>query len=74
MSRSRKKIKIYKDSGRKYNYNKRYRVNVKQQLKVDLVEKELDEIGTLPEQKETTNSYDICDWKFFTDDEKSLRK
>jgi len=55
MSRSRKKIKIVKDSCNKYKYNKTYRVRTKQQLTIDLRDKELDEIGTLPTQKETTN-------------------
>lgn len=77
MSRSKKKVKIYKDSGYKYPYNHIYRSAVKQQLITDLRTKDLDEIGTLPIQKETTNQYDIVDWKYIgskEDDNKIFRK
>lgn len=74
MSRSRKKIKIYKDSKTIKDYNSRHRAAVKCELEKQLKTLDPDEIGTLPLNSEITNQYDLCDWKMFTDDEKALRK
>lgn len=71
MSRSKKKVGIYKSKatfGKKWG-NRKFRRKSKQKAKKP------DEDTMFPEDKsEVINDYDVCDWKWFTDDPKAKRK
>lgn len=69
MSRSVKKIGIYKDKptfGKKLG-NKKFRRKTKQKIKNSEEELPID-------KSEVINDYDVCDYKFFSKDKKAKRK
>lgn len=64
MSRSRKKIPIYKDKGLKSSvYNRIFRRVNKQRLHED---------KDLKQMRELINGYDICDWTWYDEDNEKL--
>jgi hypothetical protein len=71
MSRSRKKVAIVKDNSTGYKKigNRKFRRKTKNKLH------NVDEDTIFPEDKsEVTNDYDVCDYKWFTDNEIDKRK
>lgn len=64
MSRSFKKVPIWKDNGDK-DYNKRFRRVNKQRVKEEKYPLKMNEL---------IDSHDVCDFKFYNEESESYRK